>query len=380
MAPRKRRSVGRVKGSIIPPPTSTHAVNTRGFAAQSDEIYLEIVSHIPSVPIPTLIYSKSYPEIRRSRHETFLYLSQTSRLLRRFFWRYLWQRIEVREGTKIGDKDGTLKNIRTRPSRDKYAIELVRQLEIVTIRNPLLAQYVNYLDIFIGENSAKAVLAELARCLSLFSNLHTVQIDVVRSYGRENQVSFEEIFEQTFKKYSYPQIRNVFVMFLSVSFVGSCPQARRVGFTRNNSMTKSCVETILGKCPHLEELEGLDYIFWLPDACNLIVNNLPNLRTIQFSTTYYAADGSPPSHINILKELKHLQTIILRTHLGNIAWLQHADRLKDEWIELAKRILIHIQLRDNLEKTVVLRDYDSGNERRISLKPKSLFEEEGRFA
>ena len=54
------------------------------------------------------------------------------------------------------------------------------------------------------------------------------------------------------------------------------------------------------------------------------------------------------------------------------------DRVKDEWIEMAKRILIHIQLRDNLEKTVIVRDYD-GNERRILLKPKSLFEEEGCF-
>ena len=150
MIPPKRRVVGRVKGSITPPPTSrssTHAVNTRGFATLADEIYLEIVSQIPTVPIPTSesIHFESYPEIRRSRHETLLSLSQTSRSLRRFFWRYLWQRIEVREGMKFGDKGGTfgtLKDTRTRPSRDKYAIELVRQLEIVTIRNPHLAQYV----------------------------------------------------------------------------------------------------------------------------------------------------------------------------------------------------------------------------------------------
>jgi len=145
MAPRKRRGVSRVKDSITPPPTSTH-VNTRGFAALPDEIYLEIVSHMPSVPIPTPIHLESYPGIRRSRHETFLSLSQTSRSLRRFFWRYLWQRIEVREGMKIGGKDVTLKDTRTltgTPSSYKnYAIELIRQLEIVTIRNPQLAQYV----------------------------------------------------------------------------------------------------------------------------------------------------------------------------------------------------------------------------------------------
>jgi len=145
MAPRKRRGVSRVKDSITPPPTSTH-VNTRGFAALPDEIYLEIVSHMPSVPIPTPesihLESYVYPEIRRFRHETFLSLSQTSRSLRRFFWRYLWQRIEVREGIKIGDKDDILKGNFSATSYKEYATELVRQLEIVTIRNPQLAQYV----------------------------------------------------------------------------------------------------------------------------------------------------------------------------------------------------------------------------------------------
>ena len=154
MAPRKRRAVP--AGSTTLPPSSAHAhaVNTRGFAALADEIYLEIVSHIPSVPIPTSFHGGSYPEIRRYRHETFLSLTQTSRSLRRFFWRYLWQYIEVREGMKVRDQDGTLGGTRTRShthtlsestdatGHKKYAIELVRQLEIVTIRNPQLAQYV----------------------------------------------------------------------------------------------------------------------------------------------------------------------------------------------------------------------------------------------
>ena len=142
MAPRTH-GVDRVKDSITPS-ASTHAVNTHGFATLADEMFLEIVSHIPFVPIPTSksIHLESYPEIRRSRHKTFLSLSQTSHSLRRFFWRYLWQRIEVREGMKIGDKDDTLKETRTHNSRKEYATELVRLLEIVTIRNPELAQYV----------------------------------------------------------------------------------------------------------------------------------------------------------------------------------------------------------------------------------------------
>ena len=126
------------------------------------------------------------------------------------------------------------------------------------------------LDIYIGDYSIKTVLTELARCLSLFPNLYTVQIDVVRSCRGIGQLSFGDLFEHTFKKYSYPQIRNVFIMSVSVSFVASCPQARRVGFTRNNSMTKSCLQKLLGKCPHLEELEGIDDLLLIPNACNRV--------------------------------------------------------------------------------------------------------------
>ena len=53
----------------------------------------------------------------------------------------------------------------------------------------------------------------------------------------------------------------------------------------------------------------------------------------------------------------------------------HAERVKEDWIKSAKDILIHIQLRDNLEKTIIMRDYASdGCERRILIKPKSLEE------
>jgi hypothetical protein len=57
------------------------------------------------------------------------------------------------------------------------------------------------------------------------------------------------------------------------------------------------------------------------------------------------------------------------------------DRMKEYWIESAKHILIHIQLRDNLEKTIVMLD-NNGNERRIMVKPISSLDsglEEGSF-
>ena len=75
----------------------------------------------------------------------------------------------------------------------------------------------------------------------------------------------------------------------------------------------------------------------------------------------------------------NLQTIILRTPLLiSDIWLipydeqrTRADRVKEYWIDLAKHVLTQIQLRDNLEKTVVVLDYDGSNETRILIKPNS---------
>jgi hypothetical protein len=69
--------------------------------------------------------------------------------------------------------------------------------------------------------------------------------------------------------------------------------------------------------------------------------------------------------------MNHLQTIVLWTPPPtNARQVETKNRVKDFWIESAKQVLTHIQLRDNLEKTIVMLDYDD-NERRIVLKPKS---------
>jgi hypothetical protein len=124
--------------------TQAASVNAHGgILALADEIYLEILSHIPTVPIPTPVKSSLHGDIRRIRHETLLSLSQTCRSLRRVFWRYLWERIEVREGMKVDDTTTLPDPSFYSPSGHKnYTVELVRQLEIVTIRNPQLAQHV----------------------------------------------------------------------------------------------------------------------------------------------------------------------------------------------------------------------------------------------
>lgn len=107
----------------------------------------------------------------------------------------------------------------------------------------------------------------MARCLSLFSNLHTVRIIVTWSSERDLNKTFESIF----KEYSYPQIRNVFVMYLTKFFLGSCPEARRIGFIRNRA---SSLHRIVDNCPRLETLEDFTGFICKGDACKCTILHL----------------------------------------------------------------------------------------------------------
>ena len=100
-----------------------------GLPVLANEIYLEIASHIPSVPIPAetslFLELRSYPEICRSRYEMLQSLLQVSRSFCGLFQCFLWQRVEVREGRKTTLKDPRDK---TQSGHRAYALELDRQL------------------------------------------------------------------------------------------------------------------------------------------------------------------------------------------------------------------------------------------------------------
>jgi hypothetical protein len=56
--------------------------------------------------------------------------------------RYLWQRIEVYDGMETGKGQLERRHGRSPPTDKRYAVELVRQLEVVTVREPSLAGHV----------------------------------------------------------------------------------------------------------------------------------------------------------------------------------------------------------------------------------------------
>ena len=120
---------------------SGQTFNTSGFAALPDELYLEIISHFPAYPIPCGFKPVDIEAVR-DRHLTLLALSQTCRSLRPVFLRYLWQRIEVYDGMETGKGRLHTRYVRRSLTNRTYAEELVRQLEVVTVREPNLARHV----------------------------------------------------------------------------------------------------------------------------------------------------------------------------------------------------------------------------------------------
>ncbi|KAJ3507703.1 hypothetical protein NLJ89_g6158 [Agrocybe chaxingu] len=217
MAPKTRSKRHKnLHATIVPHPTpSTVAlcsgsVNRRGFSALPDELYLEIISNLPTLPIPKLVETPEETKGLRERYKTLLSLSQTCRSLRRVFLRYLCQRVEVYN--EMQTSHGVLPSLayyrpvsspnnrhilRVRP----YAEEILEQLERVTIRDESLAIHVNVLNLTIPDFSLRTLLPELARCIGLFHNLHTVQLNLYLAEKHDKYV------ERYFKGYTYPNIQ-----------------------------------------------------------------------------------------------------------------------------------------------------------------------------
>ena len=114
--------------------------NMNRLATLPDELLLEILSYYPeSKPGPNEEYSKENADAHFARRERLIALSQTCRNLRRFLRPYVWRRIEVFAGMRVSAGD-------VLNTQEKLALELVRQLEIVTIRAPELAEYIKYVE------------------------------------------------------------------------------------------------------------------------------------------------------------------------------------------------------------------------------------------
>ncbi|KAF8816673.1 hypothetical protein BYT27DRAFT_7127516 [Phlegmacium glaucopus] len=204
------------------------AINTKGLPILPDELYLEILSYYP--------VSQFRQDPNHSvRRQVLFALSQTSTNLRRFFLCYLWERIEV---SRSGHAP-----IKNRP----LALELVRQLEIVTIRDPTLAKYVKVVNVDIGVYSQDSVLTELARCLALFPNLYSVQLKIEKNPSMQ-----QGTIARPFKEYVYENIRTAIVSCNALEFLRSCPQSLYVDTCERNILPSPFWDVVTACCPRIE--------------------------------------------------------------------------------------------------------------------------------
>ncbi|KAF9482374.1 hypothetical protein BDN70DRAFT_919158 [Pholiota conissans] len=190
------------------------------------------MSYFPAFPMPACHEdedNKKYGDRRLVLDA----LSQTCRSLRRVFLRYRWERVEVYEKMDLGSGPlAVLSNFYMTPVQPsmlkKYAKELVRQLEVVTIREPALAELVKVLDVLVVDYSTRSVLAELARCIALMPNLHTIHIEFrIKNGGK--------LIPETFARYTYPQICSAYTQFEALSLLSRCPTVKALYFIKDSS-------------------------------------------------------------------------------------------------------------------------------------------------
>jgi len=198
----------------------------------------------------------------------------------------------------------------------QLAFELIRQLEIVTIRDPSLAEYVKYvepngilellkngslptsgmssvLSIMIGAYSVGNVLQELTRCLAIFPNVHTFKLNNTQLTGLLRQAITRGFSHCK----AFPQIRSVTVPKECGFLLKYFPGARHVriigpaqGLYAYSASILACgplIEHISLSMPHYVELFLTPFILLWANICNpqrslpRFVEQFPNIRDLK---------------------------------------------------------------------------------------------------
>ena len=178
LRPKKQR---RKADSKHTEPEKKGVSNTSSLAVLPDELLLEIVSYLPYLPASSENHTskRCYGLLSTTRSLPCLVneLPTSSAIFSPL-------RVETTWDVAIGET--ILRPRSGKKGEAAYATEL-GLLEIVTIRDPSLAEYVQYQSTWnayrianfeITDFSIDSVLVELGRCFSLFPNLHTVKLDM----------------------------------------------------------------------------------------------------------------------------------------------------------------------------------------------------------
>ncbi|KAF8887458.1 hypothetical protein CPB84DRAFT_1521263 [Gymnopilus junonius] len=260
------------------------AKNTSGLPIFPAELLLEIISYFPRPRDPGLndtSHSRVLPVVEAEEHfawrEVIFALSQTCKNLRLIFRPYLWRRIEVWEGVVV-QRFGKTWTPRLAVEKE-HNLELVRQLETVTVRDPALAEYVQIVNVDVARHSDKPVLLELARCLHLFPNLRIVKLRILRNDSQSTGIP--KMLDKAFSQYSYPQVSTAIISKWAYPFLSSCPNLQSINWmdiTRYSSGFWKHRPYAVSRLQLCRQLKSLAFHAedreWLAD----VVKGLPNLH------------------------------------------------------------------------------------------------------
>ncbi|KAF9482368.1 hypothetical protein BDN70DRAFT_436279 [Pholiota conissans] len=252
-----------------------------GLLGLPDEMFLEIVSHLPAFPMALDRRTCQNVDVYGHRQQVLDALCKTCAKLRRLFLQHRWKRVE------ICYEDAT-----TPP------IQLSQQLETATVRQPCLAAFIHVLDLYIPDSSSEEFVSRLAQCMTLLPNLHTVQLDFA-SQGAPS-TSKELLLSKSFAKYIYPQVRTVIVSANGHSFVSQCPAVTTVHLLRPTTFsTVGFLFKIIRSCPALEKLGPLPVLFRKDSAdksslehyVDVISERLQTVREVTFAMSKLPSDS-----------------------------------------------------------------------------------------
>ncbi|KAF8060831.1 hypothetical protein FPV67DRAFT_1587292 [Lyophyllum atratum] len=333
MAPRTRSRKGPSREEALAHQRAVLAgpVNTTGLPALPVELLLETISYFPTIPIPIVgddMYSTSYldrPQLCRA-------LSQTCRSLRSRFLPLSWQRIEVCVTTRKKPKNKSASQLAS--CKRYFATELVRQLEIVTIRDPSLAAYVKIVNVRLSDVSSDRVMVELVRCLELFPNLHTVQL-LEMKYDYRTGICSTGIYSNIRDAFRGKQFSSVHTLVVP-SFIGedilhSFPGARFIKI-RSLGWHMSMLEKVVMNCREVTELRGFEHVDYSDSKYPFMEDMIKGLPKTRHITLNVCNPSLTTDVIRQLSQFPNLSSIELE-----IGTHPNANRVSVRVRELRKR-------------------------------------------
>ncbi|RDB24582.1 hypothetical protein Hypma_008276 [Hypsizygus marmoreus] len=307
-------------------------VNTTGLPALPTELLVEIVSYLPTIPVPATYAQNAavFPGTCLERMRIMRALSQMCRSLRAVFLPLSWERIEACTIDRIDKMRRRPRAGLARSWERILATELVRQLEIVTIRDPSLASYVKIVNVILTTFSCETVVPELVRCLALFPNLHTVQF--LGTSGPSRALD-------AFKGHTYPTVRTLVLPAFLSAIVRSFPRVTRIHSVWGPSQYVAS-QLCVGYCTDIEEWYGfekidyrLDILFDRKPVIDHLIEKLAKTRIMTLDTTNVSLS------VDIINKLIKLPTLHQIELAIPFSKLEHIPPRVTMLIDAAKSVL-----------------------------------------